>query len=125
MSLNEQLDEIELQKAEQQNFLSVMDSVQNLIDLLDKPGTNVPYTNELIGKQIADLKEATMKKSNYNMYAEINKKVLTTFLRYTDATYQLTGLKDVSKQIESLKGELSVCQTKRREAERDAQLFSR
>ena len=50
-SLNEQLANIHLLEVEQQNFIAIMDSAQNLIDQLDKPGSNVAYVNELIGNK--------------------------------------------------------------------------
>ena len=93
----------------EEKFTAAMQDATSLIDSLDKPGANVAYLNQLIGRKLTDM---TLLKDNTDVSSKQNLiflNIINMISRYQDAKTKLISLKDVSAQLDKAKNDYLQC----------------
>jgi hypothetical protein len=119
--LREKITTYENQVFNQQQFITAAQSAKSLIDSMNKLG----QYNALLDREIAKQLEIMRAPGNQNnsFYTTMNKDVFNVLYDYNELNKKFIGSKDVTQQVEKLRNELSQCDAKRAEAERDLDIY--
>lgn len=119
--LREKIKTYENQVYNQQQFIAAAQTAKNLIDSMNRLG----QYNALLEREIARQLEIIRNPGNQDnsIYSTMNKDVFNVLYDYNELNKKFIGSKDATQQVERLRSELSQCDTKRAEAERDLDLY--
>ncbi|MDO6761537.1 type VI secretion system TssO [Tamlana sp. 2_MG-2023] len=120
--LKERAKNIEREMSYQREFAVEVSGVQAMIDSLDTPGQNLPFTNTLIHSRLADLQSSIPRKDStyrYNMYAGI----IETLVDLQATKNELHSLDDAKTRIAEYKEVLEQTRNELEQTKRDLDIL--
>lgn len=106
----------------QRNFALEVNSIQVMIDSLGVPGQNIPFTNTLIHRKLADLQSSIPKKDStylYDMYTDIVQALADLQVTKND----LIQLENVKKRIDEYEEVLNETRSELERTKRDLDIL--
>ncbi|KAB1067302.1 hypothetical protein F6U93_12890 [Tamlana haliotis] len=120
--LKERAKNVEREMAYQKEFATEVMGLQAMIDSLDTPGQNLPFTNTLIHSKLADLQSSIPRKDStyrYNMYTGI----IETLVDLQATKNELHSLDDAKARIAEYKAVLAQTRNELEQTKRDLDIL--